>query len=228
MRCEQSGVLLHAFLDGEVDARHEHEFEAHLTLCPQCAADLRDCRKMRRVLSQPEMRYRAPAGLRRRIEGTLPPVRVSAPRLRSLIEGFTVGTMMSAALAASLVMFVLRGDQDQLVNSELVSAYLRSLQSGRLIDVQSSDQHTVKHQRPGSKWPRRWSTSLRKASPWSAAASTTSMHGRSRRWSIRDALISLISSSPRRAVATEEDKSSRSFRASASGAVLRRASPSPR
>src|SRR6516225_7014187 len=144
MRCEQSGVLLHAFLDGEVDARHEHEFEAHLTLCPQCAADLRDCRKMRRALSQPEMRYRAPAGLRRRIEGALPPVRASAPRLRSRLEGFTMGTMLSAALAASLVVFVARGDQNQRIDAELVSAHLRSLQSGRLIDVQSSDQHTVK------------------------------------------------------------------------------------
>ena len=153
MRCEQSGVLLHAFLDGEVDARHEHEFEAHLTLCPQCAADLRDCRKIRSMLSRPEMRYRAPAGLRRRIEGALPPVRVSAPRLRSLLEGFTMGTMLSAALAASLMMFVARGDQDQFVDSELVSAHLRSLQSGRLIDVQSSDQHTVKHQRPARSGP---------------------------------------------------------------------------
>ena len=144
MRCEQSGVLLHAFLDGEVDARHEHEFEAHLTRCPQCAAEMRDCRKIRRVLSRPEMRYQAPLGVRRRIEGVLPPVRVSAPRLRGLLEGFTMGTMLSAALAASLVMFVVRGDQDQLVNSELLSAHLRSLQSGRLIDVQSSDQHTVK------------------------------------------------------------------------------------
>jgi hypothetical protein len=32
MRCEQSSILLHAFLDGELDARHGHEFEAHLTM----------------------------------------------------------------------------------------------------------------------------------------------------------------------------------------------------
>jgi anti-sigma factor RsiW len=144
MRCEQSSLSLHAFLDGEVDARHTREFEAHLTLCPRCAAELRDCREIRRALSEPEMRYQAPAGLRRRIESALPQVRARAPRLRTLLEGFTMGTILSAALAASLVMFVVRSDPDQLVDAELVSAHLRSLQSGRLIDVQSSDQHTVK------------------------------------------------------------------------------------
>ena len=143
MKCEQSSLLVHAFLDGEVDARHTHEFEAHLTLCRRCAAELRDCREIRRALSQPEMRYQAPVGLRRRIESALPPVRARGPRLRTLLGGFTMGSMLSAALAASLVFFVVRGDQDQL-DAELVSAHLRSLQSGRLIDVQSSDQRTVK------------------------------------------------------------------------------------
>jgi anti-sigma factor RsiW len=144
MRCTQSSLLLHAFLDGEVDAQHGNEFEAHLTLCPRCAAELRECREMRRSLSQPEMRYQAPAGLRRRVESALPPVRASVPRLRTLLEGFTMGSMLSAALAASLVFFVVGSGQDQLIDAELVSAHLRSLQSGRLIDVQSSDQHTVK------------------------------------------------------------------------------------
>jgi anti-sigma factor RsiW len=143
MRCEQSSLLLQAFLDGEVDAQHGNDFEAHLTICRRCAAELRDCREIRHALSRPEMRYQAPAGLRRRIESALPPVRAGATRLRTVLEGFTIGGMLSAAVAASLVFFVVRGNQDQL-DTELVSAHLRSLQGGHLIDVQSSDQHTVK------------------------------------------------------------------------------------
>jgi anti-sigma factor RsiW len=143
MKCEQSSVLLHAFLDGEVDARHGHEFEAHLTLCRRCAAEVRDCREIRSALSRPEMRYQAPAGLRRRIESALPPTRASAPSFRTLFEGFMMGGVLSAAAAASFMFFVMSSDQDQL-DTELVSAHLRSLQSGHLIDVKSSDQDTVK------------------------------------------------------------------------------------
>jgi anti-sigma factor RsiW len=55
-----------------------------------------------------------------------------------------LGGALSAAAAASVATFVLRGDQDQLILSELVSAHLRSLQADHLTDVLSSDQHTVR------------------------------------------------------------------------------------
>jgi anti-sigma factor RsiW len=54
-----------------------------------------------------------------------------------------MGGVLSAAAAASFMFFVMSSDPDQL-DTELVSAHLRSLQSGHLIDVKSSDQDTVK------------------------------------------------------------------------------------
>ena len=55
-----------------------------------------------------------------------------------------MGSALSAALAASLVVFVVRREEDQRILGDLVSAHLRSLQGDHLIDVQSTDQHTVK------------------------------------------------------------------------------------
>ena len=47
MTCEETRILVHALIDGELDAGHSREVEAHLATCPGCAALLRDYRVMR-------------------------------------------------------------------------------------------------------------------------------------------------------------------------------------
>src|SRR6202158_121258 len=55
-----------------------------------------------------------------------------------------MGSAFSAAIAATLVVGVFRSDQNQQVADQVVSAHIRSLQAGHLMDVETSDQHTVK------------------------------------------------------------------------------------
>jgi anti-sigma factor RsiW len=136
--------LVHALIDGELDAGHAREVEAHVASCPDCAAQLRDYRVMRQALAAPALRHQAPAALRARIEGALPARAAVVPSRRGLLKGMAMGSVLSGALAASLVVFVVRREEDQRILGDVVSAHLRSLQGDRLIDVQSSDQHTVK------------------------------------------------------------------------------------
>jgi len=146
MTCDQSTLLLHALADGELDASHAREVEAHVASCGRCAALLRDTRAMRRAMAAAPLRHEAPASLRSRIEAALPqpqPWR-PPPSRRSLLQGFAMGSLLSGALAAGLVVFVMRRDEDERMLGDVVSAHLRSLQGDHLIDVQSSDQHTVK------------------------------------------------------------------------------------
>ena len=145
MTCEEASILLHALIDGELDAGHAREVEGHVARCPRCASRLRDYRGLRQALSETALRYQAPASLRARIEGTLPSPRARlTPTRRSLFKGIAIGGLTSAALAASLLLFVVRREEDRRVLGDVVSAHLRSLQGDHLIDVQSSDQHTVK------------------------------------------------------------------------------------
>ena len=144
MTCDEAKILLHALIDGELDAGHAREVEDHIATCPACAAQLAAHREMSKALAGADLRYTAPPALRRRIEVALPGMQAPAPSRRAVLRGFAMGSAVSAIAATGLVAIVLRGDDDARINSEIVSAHLRSLQAGHLTDVISTDQHTVK------------------------------------------------------------------------------------
>jgi anti-sigma factor RsiW len=144
MTCTETEVLLHALLDGELDAGHAREVEVHAAHCPHCGAQMRAYRELQQAMPAAQLRFTAPASLRRRIEKTFPAAPQRASSRRSVLRGFVMGTALSTAMAASLVVAVFRTDQDQRVLGDIVSAHVRSLQGDHLTDVQTSDQHTVK------------------------------------------------------------------------------------
>jgi len=146
MTCEEAEILLHALIDGELDAGHAREVEAHIAGCASCAASFVAYRKMSQAIARADLRYTAPPALRRRIEASLPKPQTLSRRsvLRGFAMGSAAGTALSALAATGLVAIVLRSDDEQRIMSEVVSAHLRSLQAGHLTDVISTDQHTVK------------------------------------------------------------------------------------
>jgi anti-sigma factor RsiW len=144
MICAEAEILIHALLDGELDAGHAHDVEAHAGSCPRCGAELRGYRDLRRAMPAAQLRYTAPMRLRQSIESALPSAPPRAASRRSVLKGFAMGTALSAAMAASLVITVIRTDEDQRVLGDVLSAHVRSLQADHLTDVQTSDQHTVK------------------------------------------------------------------------------------
>jgi anti-sigma factor RsiW len=147
MNCEEAEVLLHALIDGELDAGHAREVEAHIAGCPRCAAALSDYREISKAMASADVRYTAPPELRRRIEAALPQPQaqvVQMPSRRAVLRGFAMGSAVSAIAATGLFAIVVRNDDLERIQSEVVSAHLRSLQAGHLIDVVSTDQHTVK------------------------------------------------------------------------------------
>ncbi|MCC8936468.1 anti-sigma factor [Bradyrhizobium sp. Arg68] len=151
MTCEEAEVLLHALIDGELDAGHAREVEAHIAGCAHCAALMQEYQEIRQAMAESDVQYKAPLELRRRIEQALPQPQPQVqtnvqplPNRRAVLRGFAMGSAVSAIAATGLVAIVLRNDDAQRIEAEMVSAHLRSLQAGHLTDVISTDQHTVK------------------------------------------------------------------------------------
>jgi anti-sigma factor RsiW len=152
MNCAECEILLHALLDNELDAGHARDVEAHVAECPGCAEELKAFRAMRVAFAATDLKEPAPASLRTRIETALPTPPTRAESVTSLVQpsrrgffgGFAAGAALSGALAASLILTVFRTNPEQTIADEVVSAHIRSLQPGHLMDVETSDQHTVK------------------------------------------------------------------------------------
>jgi anti-sigma factor RsiW len=142
MNCDDAEILLHALLDGELDAENAREVETHIAGCRHCASLMSDYRDMHKTLASSKLKFKAPPLLRQRIEGSLPPGR--APNRRAILKGFAMGSAVSAIAATGLIAVVMRNDDEQRILSDVMSAHLRSLQAGHLTDVLSTDQHTVK------------------------------------------------------------------------------------
>src|SRR5262249_61550751 len=114
MRCDETEVMLHALIDGELDAGHARDVEAHVASCAGCGEKLAAFRTMHDVMSAAPLKETAPAHLRNRIEALMatPASRVVSirqfmkPTRRSFFGGFAMGSALSAAVSGRRLLHV--------------------------------------------------------------------------------------------------------------------------
>ena len=153
MQCAES-LRVQAYFDGELDALSAAEVERHSEVCAECRALLQDLDRVRTALRQDLTYASAPPELRARVmraldeESTVGSPRRDGVRLTSRRPGpFWKGAFSGiggTAIAAGIAFFVLAPSFINPVLDDLVSAHVRSLMPDHLVDVVSTDKHTVK------------------------------------------------------------------------------------
>jgi anti-sigma factor RsiW len=148
MPCSEA-LRVQAYFDGEVDASAVLDIENHLETCADCALLLKDLDETRRIVRTSATYHRADDELRQRIAGALgnESAVTASPPVISRRWGFLTGALSGAgatALAGALGFMLIVPPASDLVVADVMNAHLRSMMSDHLIDVVSTDHHTVK------------------------------------------------------------------------------------
>ena len=147
MGCQETQALIDGFVDGELDLVRSIELERHLHDCPVCSAVHQDRATLRAAMRTDALRYRAPAGLAKRVHAALVERDRGEEAPRKWIPGWLVAQWPSAAATAVALVLVamwwVRPVETPL-GREVVESHIRSMMASHLTDVLSTDQHTVK------------------------------------------------------------------------------------
>jgi anti-sigma factor RsiW len=156
--CAELHLLVQADIDRELPAASAAGVAAHLEACPECAVLQQQLLSLSRRLRQEMTCYTAPEHLRAAVRARLAAMAPSAEEAPETANDHHVSwwrrlprprlgpaTPFSAgfALAACLALIFILPHTGSLPDA-VVSDHIRALQPGHLMDVVSTDQHTVK------------------------------------------------------------------------------------
>jgi anti-sigma factor RsiW len=136
MTCSRQWI--DAYVDDELDASARWQVEQHLAGCEACAGLRAQIAARREQIRVAAPYYRAPDRLRKSVHTALRAEAAGPRRWPWLAVAATI------LLAAGLVWGVRRGRDRDLLAQEIVASHVRSTIGGRLVDVPSSDRHTVR------------------------------------------------------------------------------------
>ena len=145
MTCQETHELIDAYIDGELDLLRNVQLERHLYECEACRTQHHDQLNLRSLIKGEAQYFAAPDILKQRVKKQMRPEPSSRATSRRWLAAAAV---LILALAGVLMWTIVsnrsRSHTDELVAQEIVSSHVRSLMIDHLIDVPSSDSHTVK------------------------------------------------------------------------------------
>src|SRR6478736_1390253 len=140
---DNSVLLVHAYLDGELDPANALGIAQQMGSDPALAAEGERVKALQRLIHERLPREEAPPGLHARIEASVGGLR--RQRVQPSWRALAASIALTAMLASGSTWFVVGSQPPNTMIAELlVSDHIRSLMAPEPVDVVSSDRHTVK------------------------------------------------------------------------------------
>ena len=154
MDCTEIHALLPLSLDCELDAHSEATLVAHIDTCANCREYQQKQQVLRTAIRQTATYHRATASLAERIRFSLPAADANSARAEPVaavnrwkwVWQVLNGGGLIAAACAMLVLAVVLPQQpsvDERLTDEVIASHARALLTQHVIDVESTDRHTV-------------------------------------------------------------------------------------
>jgi anti-sigma factor RsiW len=138
-------LLVHAYLDGELDPINALAVEQRLANDPVLAAEYERVQALQRVIRERLPREAPPPDLRARIEAAVyPPQPRWQPSGQPSWRALAASILVTAFVASGSTWMALAPQTADTVGSAVVAGHIRSLMAPQPIDIASSDRHTVK------------------------------------------------------------------------------------
>ena len=146
MNCKEAEDWLDAYHDGELPLPAAVDLEQHLGSCRACAQSLKN--KAGAGAQIRDAAFKAPDQLRANIRAavlsqTRPGKAAARPDGRSRMA-WRWSAAAAATICAGLFVSLSRPDSEAMTIDEIADSHIRSLLGNHLVDVESSDQHTVR------------------------------------------------------------------------------------
>ncbi len=147
MRCASSRHLLELHLDGELSAGESAEIQEHIENCASCGDRYERLEQLQSDIRKQVTRHRPPAHLQQSIQAALRKATAGEPAARPLRWNWmavAASVLLIVSMAGNIASLRSHDSARDILAQEVLSNHLRSLMGAHLLDVPSSDQHTVK------------------------------------------------------------------------------------
>jgi anti-sigma factor RsiW len=153
MNCQECYGYIDAYIDNELDIASTILVKQHLRACFGCQQLLETRKAVGALLDNPQVRFEVPDSLFGRIQSALPASRSEVKQRSSgrlVIPWFTIPFALAATIAVIFgLIFLNQGgvfdrSHGNALAQDVISSHDRSLLATHLLDVPSTDQHTVK------------------------------------------------------------------------------------